>query len=191
MLIAAYLTYGVFDPGFNPYWFGTTDESTLYRAYQFDIVAEYVRNAPIFGIGIPDATEGLTHFLGKIVYPGDLFIVGIWFQCGIVGVVLLGIAPAYISCIQDVRRSSLFIGEVNARTLSLTGCVIGLIGGEDLWVGSALLFSLIFANMLYNARGSTETGRPRPQPRRLRASVLSRARGRSGDPNSTESQPFS
>ena len=160
LLIAAYLMYGIFDPGFNPYWFGTTDDLTLARAYEFDVVAEYVRNAPVFGIGLPDATEGLTHFLGKVIFPSDLSIVGIWFQFGIVGVVLLGIAPVYISCIQDVRLSSPLIGEVDARTLSLAGCVIGLIGGMDLYIGSALLFSLIFANTLYNAPVSLRQAAP-------------------------------
>ena len=160
LLIAIYLMYGIFDPGFNPYWFGTIDDSTLARAYEFDVVAEYVRNAPVFGIGLPDATEGLTHFLGKVIYPSDLSIVGIWFQFGIVGMVLLGIAPVYISCIQDLRRSSQLIGEVDARTLSLAGCVIGLIGGMDLYLGSALLFSLIFANTLYNAPVSLRHAAP-------------------------------
>ena len=148
------------DPGFNPYWFGTTGDLILARAYEFDVVAEYVRNAPVFGIGLPDATEGLTHFLGKVIYPSDLSIVGIWFQFGIVGMVLLGIAPDYISCIQDVRRSSQLIGEADARTLSLAGCVIGLIGGMDLYIGSALLFSLIFANTLCNAPVSLRHAAP-------------------------------
>ncbi len=159
LLTAAYLMYGIFDPGFNPYWFGANDESTLARKYQFDIVAEYVRNAPIFGIGLPDADEGLTYYLGKVIYPPDLAIVGIWFQFGIVGVVWLGIAPVYVSCIQDVKRCGAHIGEVNARTLALAGCIMGLIGGEYLYTVSALLFSLILANKLYIARVGSKASR--------------------------------
>jgi hypothetical protein len=152
VLIAAYLTYGIVDPGFNPYRFSVTDVTTLARAYQFDVVADYVRKAPIFGIGLPDATDGLTYFLGKEIFPSDLGIVGIWFQFGIAGVVLLGIVPIYISCVQDVNRSNSLLGEVDTLTLSLTGCIIGLVGGAELYIDSALLFSLIFANTLYNGR---------------------------------------
>ena len=152
LLVSAYLIFGIFDPSFNPYWFGATDSSTLAREYQYVTVAQYIREFPLFGVGLPDATEGLTQYLGRIIFPSDLGIVGVWFQFGIVGTAVIGGLAMYIICFQNIERSSAVLGEVNARTLSLTGCVIGLGGCHDLYVGMAILFSLIFANTLYNAR---------------------------------------
>jgi hypothetical protein len=174
LLMSAYLAFGVLDLDFNPYWFGSSDMSTLARKYQFDIVVDYIREFPIFGIGLPDATEGLIYYLGKEVYPSDLGIVGIWFQFGLVGVVILGGWVIYISCLHDTEGSSAFLGPVDARTLSLTGCIIALSLSNDVFIGSALLFSLIFASMLYGAQISAEKGRL--SPRRLKTSMLSRAR---------------
>jgi hypothetical protein len=175
LLNAAYLVYGVLDSEFNPYWFGSSDMSTLARKYQFDIVVAYIRDFPFFGIGLPDATEGLTYYLGKVIFPSDLGIVGIWFQFGLFGVAVLGGFMIYISCLQNTERSSKFVGSLNASTLALTGCIIALGLANEIFIGSAPMFSLIFANTLHNARASAATER-RPQPRRLSASRPPRIR---------------
>ncbi len=154
LLVALYLVIGIFDPSFNPYSFSDTDTSTLARRNEYEILVPYIRNFPFLGIGLPDATPGLTQYLGAVAYPSDVGIIGVWFMYGLVGVLVIGVLIVYISCIQNLDRSSSVLGAANARTLSLTGCIIGLyeITSHDLYGRSALIFSLIFANTLYNAR---------------------------------------
>jgi hypothetical protein len=153
LIIAVYLITGVFDSLFNPYFFDNSDTSVTARSYEYQIAVPYIREYPLLGLGLPDGDEGLTHYLGRVVFPSDLGIVGIWLTLGLVGVFLIGGLCIYLCCFQNIKRSSAVLGQANARTLSLTGCVIGLyaVMANNLLGGAAPLFSLIVANTLYNA----------------------------------------
>ena len=151
--VSTYLIIGVFDSDFNPYTFSNTDMSILARRYEYDIIVEYIRQYPFFGIGLPDGSLGLIHYIGQVVYPTDIGIVGIWFQFGLVGVAVFGVVVSYICFIQNVERTSAVLGAADARTLSLTGCILGLYGAtSDLFGGFAPLVCLILANTFYNSR---------------------------------------
>lgn len=148
----AYLIAGIFLPDFNPYSFSDTDTSTLARYREFEIMAQYIRDYTLFGIGIPDAIDGLTHYLGQEVYPNDINVIGVWFEFGLVGVLMLG-ALFYACCVQNVDRSTAALGLTKAHTLALVGCVIALNGvSSDMFGAVSPLWSLILANTIYNAR---------------------------------------
>jgi hypothetical protein len=182
LLLSVYLSIGVFEPSFNPYSITTSDESTIARNYEYQVVVPYIQTYPIFGIGLPDAEEGLTHYLGMVVYPDDLGIIGIWFIFGLFGVILFGIIAVYLCCMQNLKRSSAILGLANARTLSLTGCVIGLyaVVSNNLLTGSALVFSLILATALYSLilfaakKRTFRSSFPRRQFRRLQPAPTQR-----------------
>lgn len=156
LLVAVYLSIGVFEPSFNPYLISQSDTSAVARSYEFQVVVPYIREYPIFGIGLPDAQPGLTHYLGMPeVNPEDLGIIGIWLTFGLVGVAIVGIVAIYFCCMQDFTRSAAVLGLANARALSLIGCVLALYtvsSANNLLSASALVFSLILANTLYNSR---------------------------------------
>lgn len=62
------------------------------------------------------------------------------FLFGLVGVVAIGIIPEHLSCLQNVERSTAVLGKVDARALSLTGCIIGLdeMIGHDRYMSSGV-----------------------------------------------------
>jgi O-antigen ligase/polysaccharide polymerase Wzy-like membrane protein len=176
LLVAVYLSVGVFEPSFNPYLISKSDTSAVARAYEFQVAVPYIRQYPFFGIGLPDAQTGLTYYLGMgDINIDDLGIIGIWLTFGLVGVGIIGIGAVYLCCMQNLKRSTAVLGLTNARALSLIGCVLGLyaVMANNLLTSSGLLFSLIFANTLYNSRlfaAMRRTSRPvfaRGQFRRL------------------------
>ncbi len=154
LLVSGYLIVGVFEPSFNPYGFSKADTSAIARSYEYEFVVPYIRQYPFFGIGIPDASPGLTHYTGAAIYPDDLGTIGILFIFGFFGFSVIAIIGVYFSCMQNFERSSLVLGLTNGRVLSLAGCVIGLYSATNsfLWNGSGIVFSLIIANTLYNSR---------------------------------------
>jgi hypothetical protein len=152
LLVALYLSIGVVNSEFNPYSFSKSDTSTVARSYEYDVIVPYIRNNPFFGVGLPDATPGRTYYLGALVYPDDLGIIGIWFNFGLIGIVLISIIGIYFCCMQNIKRSSAVLGSANARALSLVGCALGLYSVMAGILTLVPLFSLIIANSIYNAK---------------------------------------
>ena len=155
LLVALYLSVGVFEPWFNPYEYNTLDTSAIARSHEYQIAVRYIREYPFFGVGIPDAAPGLIAYIGDYFYPDDLGIIGNWFLYGLFGVGVIFIFVVYLPCMQNIKRSSAILGVANARTLSLTGCILSLYSvtmGGAVVIGSSLVLCLIVANTLYSSR---------------------------------------
>lgn len=154
LVVASYLLWGVLAPPFNPFDFGSVDTSTLYRKHEYDVMAALIRLEPVFGIGLYDTDLGLSSYVGReLFFPSDIGIVGIWLMFGFVGVILLGLIPAWICFFQRASTHRTDLGEADRTTLALLGCCLGLyasasmnmINGPD-----SMMFALILGHWLFN-----------------------------------------
>jgi len=160
--ICAYLIYGILAPPFNPFDFSQTDTSTLYRRQEFILLSEYIRNNPIFGVGLYDSEAGLYYYLGRsLIFPSDLGIVGIWFMFGLVGVFIFGLLPAYLCFYPriDRRRTGATVADV--RTCTFVGCSIGISAASTMNMFNGA-DSLMFGMLLGLTVFSVLSGRRRP-----------------------------
>ena len=125
--LAIYLCWGIVFSDFNPFDFSSTDSSTLYRRGEFTIMAEYIRQNPLFGIGLYDNVEGLAYLTGRaLLFPSDIGIVGTCFMFGVTGAIFFGIFPAIICCFQRVRGHSQTLPRVERTALLLVGASVGI-----------------------------------------------------------------
>jgi hypothetical protein len=152
ILVALYLMTGIFDTSINPFDISSTDTTTLYRKYEYDVMVTHIHEDPVIGIGLYDSNAGISYYVGRMLFfPSDIGIIGVWMMFGLIGVLLLGFLPAYICCFPRASIHNTGMSNADLRTLSLTGCCIGLyastsmnmINGPD-----SLIFSLILAHFL-------------------------------------------
>jgi hypothetical protein len=151
--IAIYLCYGVFDPQFNPFFFSRHDTSTLYRQREFEVMANFIGQFTFFGFGLESSGESLARVVGFMLYPSDVGIVGVWFNYGLAGVLILSIIPVAICC--SLRPSPITIGidKPEWTALILLGAAIALYASisMNMIVGAdSSIFAMIFGLTLFN-----------------------------------------
>lgn len=80
---------GMIDPLINPFDLFSGDSSGSYRAMEYDIVRERIEMDPLRGFGLSPLMELTRPFLGpNAIYGADLGSLGVWFDFGLVGLVL-------------------------------------------------------------------------------------------------------
>ena len=149
--LAIYLCWGiVFD--FNPFEFSSTDSSTLYRRGEFTIMAEYIRQNPLFGIGLYDNVEGLAYLTGRsLLFPSDIGIVGTCFMFGVTGAVMFGILPAVICCFQRVRDHDSILPRAERTALLMVGAAVGIYSATAMTIfngADSTCFGILLATWL-------------------------------------------
>lgn len=183
--VFVYFTYGVIDTTFDPFFFSQTDESTLYRRREYAIMAQLIGRFPILGMGLEESIESLARFVGFVLYPSDIGVIGIWFSFGLIGLVFLSLLPVMICCFQRPFRNVAGMDDARRQALALVGSAIGLYAciSTNMLIGAdSTIFAMIFGlTVLDLHRRPAEAGeagqglRRRPAGRRLAGALSGKA----------------
>ena len=159
--------YGLVDPSFNPFTSLSGDASGSARASEYETARHFIWANPLTGVGIAPAPEDVGFLTGNYHFAGgDLGIIGIWWDYGLVGVVLFFLC----SCLA-VRTTPQLRPDLDTP-LFLTGGLIvlyGIIAPVIFNPGGVTVFGMILGCSLVAAPEGR--GRPGTAPSRPGASA--------------------
>ena len=121
-ILSSVLVYGMVDTRWNPFFaFASNDTSGLGRALEYQIAQEIIGRSPMLGMGLTSfanyhfSVTGITYFA-----PGDLGLVGVLLDYGLIGLCLFLIA-SLIACAYNKSLPKPF-----DQALFLQGCTFVL-----------------------------------------------------------------
>jgi len=142
--VSTYVLSGLFIQTFNPFEAFANDSSGLYRAIEYRMAQQYIAADPIHGFGIAPSGEAATHFMANdlAMFAADLGPAGVWFDFGLVGLVLYFVGLWFASSRPTTLRFDLGL------PLFMTGCFMtayGCMAPVMISSGGATYFALILA----------------------------------------------
>lgn len=80
---------GMAIPSFNPFDLFASDVSGAYRALEYEVMRDRIFADPLWGFGMAPTADASKPFLGAyLIFPGDVGSVGVWFEFGLIGLIL-------------------------------------------------------------------------------------------------------
>lgn len=151
--------YAVFDTNFNPYSWFSSDTSGFARSLEYDTARQLIREHWFFGVGIAPGSEELEAVTGsKTFAAGDLGAFGIWYDWGLIGLALFGIA-SWICCMPIKGMGT------DTWPLFLTGCLIAGYGCSApivFYPAGATFFAVLLGLWLASRQRMPASVEPRP-----------------------------
>jgi hypothetical protein len=153
---SAFVMSGLVYTHFNPFDLFAHDSSGSYRAMEYVLVRERLQMDPFWGFGLSPEPELSTALLRKFqVFPSDLGPVGVWFDFGLIGLVL------YFLILWVCSRPPRSLPFEHGWPLFLTGSVMtayGCISPLATSPGGATITGLILA-VGFTARATQDNPR--------------------------------
>lgn len=137
--------YGLYDPSWNPFALFAGDSSGSFRAFEYELARMFIWQDPIFGFGIAPTPQAASFLLNEKFFSGsDLGPIGVWFDYGIIGLVLFLLATTTACRAITGVRANL------ATALSLSGCFLAAYGclAPLILTGGSTIFAVLLAVQL-------------------------------------------
>ncbi len=85
----AFVLSGMAIPSFNPFDLFASDVSGAYRALEYEVMRDRIFADPLWGFGMAPTADASKPFLGAyLIFPVDVGSVGVWFEFGLIGLIL-------------------------------------------------------------------------------------------------------
>lgn len=139
--LSAISLYGFFDGSWNPFELFAGDSSGSFRMMEYNVARYLLWQNPLFGLGIaPTAADAWRLINQEFFAAGDLGVIGVWFDFGLIGLLLFFIG-SHICC-----RHISGVSQGYALPLRLTGCLLagyGCIAPVIFYAAGATYFAVL------------------------------------------------